>query len=174
MLKCKSLCIRIFRYTFSNAHMHTYTPASPPKDSSKAEQRHTCGQFPIVLIPVSAGFTCINMLWYMFDSLKALSEEYTRQFVASSNSGRGIFISFCFIKIVTLTLTKQLKKKMNFGRWNIKHLAICGAVLLALLVVMTNKPMKFESDLMIYNVKPVEVWEYMSDFNKIRTLNPAV
>lgn len=63
---------------------------------------------------------------------------------------------------------------MNFGRWNIKHLAICGAVLLALLVVMTNKPMKFESDLMIYNVKPVEVWEYMSDFNKIRTLNPAV
>ncbi|XP_018804774.1 PREDICTED: uncharacterized protein LOC108978778 [Bactrocera latifrons] len=63
---------------------------------------------------------------------------------------------------------------MYFGRRNTKSLVIASAVLLVLYVLCANRPRKFEIDTMIYNVKPVEVWEYMSDFSKIRTLNPSV
>ncbi|XP_017473625.1 PREDICTED: uncharacterized protein LOC108364451 [Rhagoletis zephyria] len=64
--------------------------------------------------------------------------------------------------------------KMHLKRWNIKKLTLYGCGLLILYILIASRYRKYKIDAMIGNSKPEEVWEYVADFSKMRSLNPTI
>ncbi|XP_067646457.1 uncharacterized protein [Eurosta solidaginis] len=63
---------------------------------------------------------------------------------------------------------------MHIKRWNLKKLALYGAGLLIIYVLITGRSRQYQIDALIENSKAEEVWEYVADFGKMRTLNPTI
>ncbi|CAD7002565.1 uncharacterized protein LOC101460672 [Ceratitis capitata] len=63
---------------------------------------------------------------------------------------------------------------MHARRWNIKKLIICGGAFLIVYILLTSGTREYEIDATIESSKPEQVWEYVADFNKMRTLNPTI
>uniref|UniRef100_U5ES57 Putative conserved secreted protein n=1 Tax=Corethrella appendiculata TaxID=1370023 RepID=U5ES57_9DIPT len=60
-------------------------------------------------------------------------------------------------------------------RWKVKRKIIVAVlVLIVLYYVISSSYTKYEIDATIPDTKPEDVWEYLSDFSKMKILNPTI
>lgn len=63
---------------------------------------------------------------------------------------------------------------MQTRRWNKRQLFGLGGGLLVFYLIFSASRNSYQSDVIVKNVKPEVVWEYVADFHKMRLLNPTM
>lgn len=63
---------------------------------------------------------------------------------------------------------------MSPTRWNRKRLSIIGIGLLVLYIFFSSGYHDYQIDSLIPHSRPEDVWEYVADFRKMRSLNPTI
>lgn len=63
---------------------------------------------------------------------------------------------------------------MQATRWNKRRLIIIFVVLIASYTIFSSSYNKYQIDATIKNVKAEEVWDFISDFSKMKLLNPTM
>lgn len=63
---------------------------------------------------------------------------------------------------------------MKRHRLNIKNISVTIILLLGIYMVLSSGYHNYESDGLIKNTKPEDVWNYVADFSKMRLLNPSM
>ena len=59
-------------------------------------------------------------------------------------------------------------------RWNKQRVLIVIGILFALYMLFSSSYSEYKVAIKIPNTKPKAVWEYVSDFNNMRLLNPTM
>lgn len=68
----------------------------------------------------------------------------------------------------------KLNSKMQATRWNKRRLIIIFVVLITSYTIFSSSYNKYQIDATIKNVKAEEVWDFISDFSKMKLLNPTM
>lgn len=55
-----------------------------------------------------------------------------------------------------------------------KRISLLGLLVLGIYWIFSASNNKYEVDAIIKNTKPEAVWEYVSDFSKMKLLNPTM
>lgn len=63
---------------------------------------------------------------------------------------------------------------MQATRWNKRRLIIIFVVLITSYTIFSSSYNKYQIDATIKNVKAEEVWDFISDFSKMKLLNPTM
>lgn len=63
---------------------------------------------------------------------------------------------------------------MQATKWNKRRLIIIFVVLITSYTIFSASYNKYQIDATIKNVKAEEVWDFISDFSKMKLLNPTM
>lgn len=63
---------------------------------------------------------------------------------------------------------------MQPTRWNKRRLIAIFVALITLYTIFSSSYNKYQIDATIKNVKAEEVWDFISDFSKMKMLNPTM
>ncbi|KAJ6641432.1 hypothetical protein Bhyg_06371 [Pseudolycoriella hygida] len=63
---------------------------------------------------------------------------------------------------------------MQTTRWNIKRLSIVFIAFVGIYFIFSASNNKYEIDAIIKRTDPEKVWEFVSDFSKMKILNPTI
>lgn len=70
--------------------------------------------------------------------------------------------------------SKFVQQTMQIRRWNKRQFFGLAGGLLVFYLIFSASRNSYESDVIVKNVKPEVVWEYVADFHKMRLLNPTM
>lgn len=86
-----------------------------------------------------------------------------------------VLIGFCYgADVIFLFYFIFLEIKMPTTRWNRRRLIIFSVCLLIVYWIFSASRNTYTSEVTIRNTKPEVAWEYVADFQKMRSLNPTM